>query len=63
MFYGASTKGFRGGSRTSATTKVKLFVIIVNGFQALTIIIKSSTLDVAAALDPPLLTYVFLSYF
>ena len=28
------------------------FVIIVNGFQPLTIIIKSSILDVAATLDP-----------
>ena len=41
----------RGGSRTAATSKVELFVIIVNG---LTIITKSSTLDVAAAPDPPL---------
>ena len=46
----------RGGSRTVATSKVELFVIIVNGFQPLTIITKSSTLDVAAALDPPLVT-------
>ena len=30
------------------------FVIIVNGFQPLTIIIKRSILDVAAVLDPPL---------
>ena len=30
------------------------FVIIVNGFQLLTIITKRSILDVAAALDPPL---------
>ena len=30
------------------------FVIIVNGFQPLTIITKRSILDVAAALDPPL---------
>ena len=30
------------------------FVIIVNGFQPLTIISKRSILDVAAALDPPL---------
>ena len=30
------------------------FVIIVNGFQPLTIITKHSILDVAAALDPPL---------
>ena len=30
------------------------FVIIVNGFQPLTIITQSSILDVAAVLDPPL---------
>ena len=30
------------------------FVIIVNGFQPLTIITKCSILDVAAVLDPPL---------
>ena len=34
------------------------FVIIVNGFQPLTIITKDSILDVAAALDPPLITQV-----
>ena len=44
----------RGGSRTAATSKVELCVIIVNGFQPLTVITKSSTLDVAAVLDPPL---------
>ena len=44
----------RGGSRTAATSKVEFFVIIVNGFQQLTIITKSSTLDVTAVLDPPL---------
>ena len=43
----------RGGSRTAATSKLGLFVIIVNGFQPLTIITKSSTLDVAVVLDPP----------
>ena len=49
----------RGGSRTAATSKMERFVIIVNGFQPLTIITKSSTLDVAAVLDPPLPTYIF----
>ena len=44
----------RGGSRTAATSKVKVFVIIVNGFQPLTIITKRFILDAAAALDPPL---------
>ena len=46
----------KGGSRTAATFKMELFVIIVNGFQPLTIITKSSILDVAAVLDPPLIT-------
>ena len=44
----------RDGSRTAATSKVELFVIIVNGLQPLTIITKCSILDVAAVLDPPL---------
>ena len=45
---------FRGGSRSVTTSKMKRFVIIVNGFQPLTIMTKRSILDVAAALDPPL---------
>ena len=44
----------RGESRTAATSKMERFVIIVNGFQPLTIITKHSILDVAAALDPQL---------
>ena len=44
----------RGGSRTAATSKMEQFMIIVNGWQPLTIITKCSILDVAAALDPPL---------
>ena len=48
----------RGGSRTVATSKVELFVIIVNGFQPLTVITKSSILDVQAVLDPPLLNLI-----
>ena len=47
-----------GGSRTAATSKRELFVIIVNGFQSLTIITKSSTVDVAAVLDPYLHTEI-----
>ena len=43
-----------GGSMTAAASKMEHFVIIVNGFQPLTIITKSSILDVAAVLDPPL---------
>ena len=46
----------RGGSRPTATSKVALLVITVNGWKPLTIITKSSTLDVAAVLDPPLIT-------
>ena len=46
----------RGGSRTAATSKMERFVIIVNGFEPLTIITKRSILDVAAALDSPLKT-------
>ena len=33
---------FRGGSRTATTSKMEHFVIIVNGFQSLTIITKRS---------------------
>ena len=43
----------RGGSRAAATSKMERFVIIVNGFQPLTIITKQSILDVAVVLDPP----------
>ena len=43
-----------GGSRTAATSKMERFVIIVNGFQPLTMITKPSILDVAAVLYPPL---------
>ena len=46
----------RGGSRTAATSKMERFVIIVNGWKPLTIITKRSILDVAAVLDPPLIT-------
>ena len=44
----------RGGSRTAPTSKMEHFVIIVNDWKPLTIITKSSILDVAAVLDPPL---------
>ena len=46
---------FRGESRTAATSKVEPFVIIVNSWKPLTVITKSSTLDVAAVLDLPLM--------
>ena len=42
------------GSRTTATSKMECYVIVVNGWKSLTIITKHSILDVAAALDPPL---------
>ena len=45
----------RGRSRTAVTSKMECFVIIVNGWKPLTIITKRSILDVAAALDPPLI--------
>ena len=48
----------RGGSRTAATSKMGLFVIIVNGGKPSTIITKSSILDVAAVLDPLLGTQI-----
>ena len=48
-------KLFRGGSRTVATFKIEIFVTIFNKLEPLTIVTKSSILDVAAALDLPLL--------
>ena len=44
-----------GGSAV-ATSKMERFVIIVNGWKPLTIITKRSILDVAAALDPHLVS-------
>ena len=44
----------RGVSRTVATSKMELFVIIVKGWESLPIITKCSILNVAAVLDPPL---------
>ena len=49
----------RGGSRTAATSKMELFVIVVDGFLLLTIITKCSILSVAAVLDPPLFRSAF----
>ena len=61
----------RGRSRAAVTSKMECFVVIVNGFQPLTIITKHSIcfqpltiitkhfiLDVAAVLDPPLSWFV-----
>ena len=47
-------RSYQRRSRTAATSKMEYFVIIVNGWKPLTIITKSSILDVAAVLDPPL---------
>ena len=47
----------RSRSRTATASKMELFVIIVNGFQPLTVITKCSILDVAAVLNPPLGIY------
>ena len=44
----------RGGTRAAATSKMEHLVIIVNGFQSLTIITKRFILDAAAVLDLPL---------
>ena len=58
-FFGQYGLILKGGSRTAATSKVELFVIIVNDWKTLTIMTKSSTLDVAAVLDPPV---IFIDY-
>ena len=57
----ASGAQFKGRSRTAATSKMERSVIIVNGFQPLTIITKRFILDVAAVLDPPLQLAVITS--
>ena len=43
----------RDGYTTAATSKMVHFVIIVTVWKSLTIITKSSILEVAAVLDPP----------
>ena len=45
----------RGGSKTAATSKMERFAIIINEWKPLTIVTKRSIVDVAAALDPPLI--------
>ena len=44
-----------GGSRAAAASKMERFGIIVNGLKPLSFITKHSILDVAVALDPPLM--------
>ena len=46
----------RGGPRTTATSKMEHFVMIVNGWKPITVVTKSSILDVAVVPDPPLST-------
>ena len=48
----------RGQSKTAATSKMERFVIIVNRWKALTIITKRSISDVAAVLDPYLVSNI-----
>ena len=52
----------RGGSRTAAASKMELFVIIVNGFQPLTIITNCSILDAAAVRSPLMVIFVSNDY-
>ena len=47
---GSETYGHRGGSRTAARSKMERFVIIVNGFQPLTITTK--TLHIGCCSSP-----------
>ena len=53
MIRGGSRAGATSKMEPAATFKMERFVIIVNGWKPLAIIIKSTILDVAAALDPP----------
>ena len=53
----------RGGCSTAETSKMKRFVIIVNGFKPLTNITKRSILDVVAVLDPPLSSSLRIYYY
>ena len=55
--YNAITNMVRGGSRTTATSKIERSVIIFNDWKPLTVITKRSILNVAAALDPPLMVF------
>ena len=49
--HNSSSYNIRGGSRTAATSKMKRFVIIVNGFHPLTIIKKRSILELIPAVN------------
>ena len=50
----------RRRSRAAGTSNMEDFVIIVNGWEAINYYQECSTLDVAAALDPPLGRVTFL---
>ena len=57
-------RDIRGECRASETSKMEHFVIIINSFQPLAIIMDRSTLDVAAALDlPPHLQFLRKEFF
>ena len=58
----------RGVYRTPATSKMKLFVTFVNGFQPLTNLTKNSMLDVAGVLETSLIiihikVFIYQSFF
>ena len=53
---------YRDGCRTTATSKMELFVTLVNGFQLLTNVTNSFVLDVAVVLDM-LLNYIHILCF
>ena len=59
MYLPFSNQFYRGRSRTAATSKMEHFVIIVNSWKLLTIITKSSILDVTVVLDLPLVLCLF----
>ena len=50
----------RGGSKAVATSKMECFEVTVNSWKLLTIITKHFILDVAAVLDPSLITVKML---
>ena len=52
----------RDGSKAAAKSKMERFVIIANGWKPLTIIKNRSILDVAAAVDPPLVIFKTLTF-
>ena len=55
--YYSQDSSLRGGSRTAATSKIKLSGIVVSGLQSLDNIAKCSLLQVAAVLNPLLSFY------